>query len=663
MCGIFGIISKSNSYSLNTLKGQISKLFILSESRGKEAAGIAINYNLNINVYKDKISASQMLKSKEYENFLDNSFGETNNLDLPFSVIGHSRLVTNGSEELNYNNQPVIKDGFVAIHNGICTNVDSLFESHKHIKRDYDIDTEIILGLLRENLNEDTDYISSIQKMFKEFEGTASLAIMSNDSDNFVLTTNNGSLYICFDDKNETLSFASEKYILSQFVQSTSNFKLDNIKWIKPLSGLILNFKTFVKTDFDFSQDSIKYSYLTNDINLKIENFSKKDNIINSNIISKDLSNHLEYNIELANKIKRCTKCLLPHTFPFISFDNSGVCNICNNYIQKSQGNREKELFDKIERYRSSNGEPDSLIAFSGGRDSSYGMHLIVNELKLKPITFTYDWGMVTDLARRNIARICGKLGIENILVSADIRKKRHNIKLNVEAWLKRPELGIIPLFMAGDKHFFAFMNKLKSETGLKLNIWSMNRLENTDFKSGFCGIQHNFDKKRIDYLSLGNKAKMISFYMRNFILNPSYLNSSIPDTMSSFYSYYAEPRNDYFELFDYIKWDEKQIEDTLINEYNWDLAPDTKSTWRIGDGTAPFYNYIYYTVAGFSENDTFRSNQIREGMITRDEALKLVIRDNAPRYESMKWYFDTIGVDFEKAIKVINNIPKLYQV
>ena len=31
-------------------------------------------------------------------------------------------------------------------------------------------------------------------------------------------------------------------------------------------------------------------------------------------------------------------------------------------------------------------------------------------------------------------------------------------------------------------------------------------------------------------------------------------------------------------------------------------------------DGTAGFYNYVYHTVAGFTEHDTFRSNQIREG-------------------------------------------------
>ncbi len=71
---------------------------------------------------------------------------------------------------------------------------------------------------------------------------------------------------------------------------------------------------------------------------------------------------------------------------------------------------------------------------------------------------------MVTDIARRNISRMCGKLGIEHILLSADIRTKRKNIRKNVLAWLKRPSLGTIPLFMAGDKQFFYFANKLQNK-------------------------------------------------------------------------------------------------------------------------------------------------------------------------------------------------------
>jgi hypothetical protein len=98
-----------------------------------------------------------------------------------------------------------------------------------------------------------------------------------------------------------------------------------------------------------------------------------------------------------------------------------------------------------------------------------------------------------------------------------------------------------------------------------------------------------------------------------------------------------------------------------LIGKYNWETSKDTSSTWRIGDGTSAFYNYIYYTIAGFTENDTFRSNQIREGMISREKALSLVNEENKPRFESIIWYCNTIDINFNKTINKINKIKKLY--
>lgn len=345
---------------------------------------------------------------------------------------------------------------------------------------------------------------------------------------------------------------------------------------------------------------------------------------------------------------------------PFIEFDEKGVCNYCKNY-KKSELKGSSVLEEILAQYRSKSGEPDCLVAFSGGRDSSYGLHYLKNVLKMNPIAYSYDWGMITDLGRRNQARICGKLGIEHILVSADIRKKRENIKKNIQAWLKKPDLGMTPLFMAGDKQYFYHANKLMKQTGVKLIVMCENVLERTHFKHGFCGIKHNSPDKPPYFFSFRDKAKLAGYYSKQFLLNPSYLNSSIWNTLTGYISYYLIPRN-YLYLYQFIKWDEKEIIPTLKKEYDWEVASDTKTTWRIGDGTAPFYNYIYYRVAGFTENDTFRSNQIREGIITREEALKLAEEENKPRYDSIKWYCDTVGIDFKETIKKINSIAKVYK-
>ena len=72
------------------------------------------------------------------------------------------------------------------------------------------------------------------------------------------------------------------------------------------------------------------------------------------------------------------------------------------------------------------------------------------------------------------------------------------NIKKNVEAWLKKPHLGMISLFTAGDKHFYQFVEDIKKETGINLNIWGSSPYEVTHFKSGYLGIKPDFFSKGV---------------------------------------------------------------------------------------------------------------------------------------------------------------------
>lgn len=130
-----------------------------------------------------------------------------------------------------------------------------------------------------------------------------------------------------------------------------------------------------------------------------------------------------DIDIEPIKKIRRCTKCILPETMPFIEFDSDGVCNYCRTYKKQNYLGKEK-LHSWAETLPKKQDGLDSVVAFSGGRDSSYGLHYFVKELGLKPVAYSYDWGMVTDLARRNQSRMCEKLGIELVVVSADIKKK-----------------------------------------------------------------------------------------------------------------------------------------------------------------------------------------------------------------------------------------------
>ena len=608
MCGIFGILAKKK-INLN----ELNQLASHSQQRGKDSSGLIYFQNNNYIVKRADFNINKLLKSVKPEH--------TN------TILGHSRLITNGLLD----NQPVVRDGIACIHNGIIVNDSDIWQT-LIAKRKYQIDSEVIIAITEDHLASGGDIQDIPRIILNTCKGVIACALLLQKQGKLILFSNNGSLYT--GKKNNNLYFASEKYGLT-------NLKCDNITQLKNK-----NYKIFdvPKSLNDF----------------KIDDFNKtrqEDLIPEFNYIKSQ--DNLLFDKKL--NLKRCTRCVLPESMPFIKFDLNGVCNYCHNYKLRNIPKPKEELFNLVEKYRRGGDQLDCIVPFSGGRDSCYGLHLIVNELKMKPVTYTYDWGMVTDLGRRNISRMCSQLGVENIIVAADISLKRRNIKMNLEAWLKSPHLGMMAMLTAGDKHFFRHVETIKKQTGINLNLWGVNPLEITHFKTGFLGIEPDFEEKKV--YSHGF-MKQIRYHCKRFSAmtdSIGYFNSSLWDTLSGEYYRSFTEKKDYYHIFDYWSWDENIVNDTLLNIYEWEKAIDTPTTWRIGDGTAAFYNYVYYTVAGFTEHDTFRSNQIREGQISRDKALQLLDEENRPRYLNIRWYLDTLGMDFERVIKIVNEIPKIY--
>ena len=671
MCGIFGIaLQRKAKISRSEFHVLLKNLFLLSESRGKESAGLHLYLPDASKAWTIKSArpASELIKLTEFRQTLSSALemayalGDTET-SQSIVAIAHSRLVTNGTAEEPQNNQPVRWGDVTVIHNGIIVNIDRLWQTNTKLIRNSNVDTEILSALIANAMDLQFDPIFATQKTYAAIEGAASIAWVHSCGKNLVLASNTGDLYRTNLAQDRGLVFASERFILEKTLQRTG--QLSHVTPINAGGGLSL-YLSDLGVSKEFLLDEIGNA--SNSVGLRLEiSASQHDVIIEepnsviATIIQTANISLLRYNEQTMRELKRCTHCVLPETFPFIKFDNHGICNYCKNYSPKYKNldpDIAKQNFIKLlDKYRHTDGSPDVLVPFSGGRDSCYGLHLIKNEFGLNPITFTYDWGMLTDLARRNISRMCGKLGVQNILVSADIKTKRENIRKNVLAWLKKPNLGIIPLFMAGDKHFYNILNRLQKQTGINFNIWSANILENTDFKTGLCGLRIERDKKRIDYLSTIKKLQLLAYYGVEFLKNPALFNSSIVDTFSGFFSYYFKPRKDFIFMFHHLPWVEYEVNDIILNQYDFELDPETVSTWRIGDGTAPFYNYIYMMANGFSEFDTFRSNQIREGQITRATALDLIVKENRPRAQGLRSYLELIGLDFNDVIPVINKL------
>lgn len=607
MCGILGIISIDPSKSLTDAglnRSTYKRLLKLTERRGQDTSGAAVFSSNGCIISRYNFSASMSLAGIP--------LGNTR------AILAHGRMITNG----NRDNQPVVKNDTLVIHNGIITNDTSLRKIFG-FEADFEIDSEVLIDLF--NMKKST-------AGFGEAKGTINSLLWSKETNRIYSYSNTGDLFALYTDS--LIIVASEEYTLKQI-----NAQFPYPGTIISLMGencLCDNLYADKLTVQDIGEAKYRVTKLGDSI--------EEEKLL----IHRDTSD-----------LRRCSKCILPETMPFITFDDTGVCNYCINYNGRLGTKSLKSLELLVEPYRRKLG-PEVIMPFSGGRDSFYALHLVTKELGLKAITYTYDWGMVTDLARRNISNMTANLGVRNILVSANIEAKRKNVEMNLRAWLKAPHLGMISLLTAGDKHFFKYVENIKRENNVSLNIWGVNPLETTHFKSGFLGIAPNFMEAKVYNSNLIGQLNYQKKRYREYLRNPSYINKSIFDTLSGEYWRTVYKKTDYFHLFDYYDWTDEKV-DNILNLYDFERAPDTKSTWRIGDGTAAFYNYIYYNVAGFTENDTFRSNQVREGKITREEALILVAEENRNRYPNIKWYLDLLGIDFKYAIKTINEMQPLF--
>src|SRR3990167_7949703 len=121
------------------------------------------------------------------------------------------------------------------------------------------------------------------------------------------------------------------------------------------------------------------------------------------------------------NKI--CSKCVLDTSAP-ITFDFKGVCNYCHEWADGEK----KRLLEKqnrpwvVHEILKHKGKYPALLGLSGGVDSSYCLHLLV-EQGIKPLCFSMDNGYNDPKADENIMRIVETLKVPFIRKVIDLKE------------------------------------------------------------------------------------------------------------------------------------------------------------------------------------------------------------------------------------------------
>jgi N-acetyl sugar amidotransferase len=123
----------------------------------------------------------------------------------------------------------------------------------------------------------------------------------------------------------------------------------------------------------------------------------------------------LETKYGLPSEVKFCQACVISNQRPnsaveyshtkdskkkTIHFDANGICDACHVAQQKlttiNWQEREQELRELCDRYRSSDGSYDCILPGSGGKDSFYAAHILKYKYGMHPLTVTWAPHMYT---------------------------------------------------------------------------------------------------------------------------------------------------------------------------------------------------------------------------------------------------------------------------
>ncbi len=312
-----------------------------------------------------------------------------------------------------------------------------------------------------------------------------------------------------------------------------------------------------------------------------------------------------------------CSRCVLPANYPGISFDSDNVCNFCRtNKNEEYLGVEALEADLKAGRQRT--GDYDCVVPVSGGKDSTYVLYYLTKILNLKTIAVNYDNGFTHPQATENLKKITETLGVKLVTIKGSNQRKI--MSGNLRSFLARPTAAMVPMMCTGCRvGIVGSACKVARDHNVKLIVMGWSRTEDTPFKAAFLAA---------------DGGSVVKGLAKNVILNPRYLlyGGAITQIMDYLHSYsrirewgsilqMLHPGIRQIAFFDYVEYNPERIQKEIIDKLGWS-CPDPENSWQFDCQIKLLQNCLYRTLIGFTASNDYLSSKIREGYITRSQAL-----------------------------------------
>lgn len=131
-----------------------------------------------------------------------------------------------------------------------------------------------------------------------------------------------------------------------------------------------------------------------------------------------------------------CKKCVLNERFPGIRFNEDGICNFCCSARsadnQHSARQKYETKFRQLIQEHKGEGSYDCLVAYSGGKDSTYTLHLLRERYDLRLLAYSFDNWFQSDRARRNIRAVLSRMNVDHVTVTPSFESVRRIVVASI---------------------------------------------------------------------------------------------------------------------------------------------------------------------------------------------------------------------------------------
>lgn len=312
------------------------------------------------------------------------------------------------------------------------------------------------------------------------------------------------------------------------------------------------------------------------------------------------------------NKYKRCISCVLDTTDPNIVFNDAGVCNYCLQYDitaqELSKRNTKDSLDKKIKLIKEKNKgkDYDVIVGLSGGVDSSYTLYLATQKYNLRALALHVDAGWNTEIAVANIHNAVSKCNADLYTEVIDWE----DIKALQRSFFRA---SVINCDIPQDHAFRATQYRIANKLGIHDFISGRNF--NTDGMMPSAWVWPNHDSTHIKNIHKKFGDRKLNSYPFFSILY--------------FYVWlrYVKGYSD-LRLLEYENYNRNEAKKIIEKELGW---RDYGGKHYESIYTEFYQGYYLPKKFGFDKRLAHLSGQIKNGEITRDEALSML---NKPSLE-----------------------------